>query len=756
MKLRKINGYYLFATITSLFFLIFGTGFVYCMMKQNRNQSIEFLYRAAEQESVTIRNQIKGNWEILDGVAACLSNMEEISQTELRYILQEINRDNTFIRMGLVDENGYTDLVDIDGIVYEQINLSGEQFFIDSMGGVRSISDTRRDPLKEGYINYYGVPVRKDGKVTGVLCGMNRTDKLRSVLDAPIFNAGGFSNIIKSSGEYVVRSLQFETFINHISEIGTFDERTLNAILTDLEGGKGNFVEYEYNGENQWAVYTPLEINDWYILSIVPEHVVNNHYSVVLGVILIISIAFVIIILFISYINYLTDKNRRLLEKLAYIDPLTENANFAKFQKDMQGLIGQEFERPYAFWYCDIDNFKFFNDLFGYEAGDRALKFFAKLIRDSLKPDELYCRVDADIFVGIRFYSEQAEMVNWFQQMYDKMEHYKPSGEQIYQLIVSMGIYCVEKPDDVLSVNNMQNRANMAQKHIKSRGNVKYAFYTDDIRKSVLVRNNMEFHMQQALDDEEFEVYVQPKVDIQNHNRIRGGEALVRWNRPEEGLVSPAEFIPLFEKNGFIIKLDRYVFRKVCGWLRGYLDQGNRPLRMAVNVSRIGLFQEDFLNYYVGIKEQYRIPDGVLELEFTEGIALDDYELFRSMVIELQENGFVCSMDDFGAGYSSLNILKELPIQVLKLDMLFFKKDTDIRRTRIVITNIVRMAKELNMATVSEGVEHWEQVEYLRSTGCDVVQGYVFAKPMPIMEFEKLVASMPDGFPDRDCEILRL
>ena len=308
----------------------------------------------------------------------------------------------------------------------------------------------------------------------------------------------------------------------------------------------------------------------------------------------------------------------------------------------------------------------------------------------------------------------------------------------------------MEKPEDVLSANDMQNRANMAQKHIKAHGNVKYAFYTDDIRRSILIRNDMESHMQQALEDEEFEVYVQPKVDIQNHNRIRGGEALVRWNRPGEGMISPAEFIPLFEKNGFIIKLDRYMFQKVCIWLRGYLDRGSQPLRMAVNVSRMGLFQEDFLSYYIGTKERFQIPDGILELEFTEGIALDDHELFRNMVIELQKHGFVCSMDDFGAGYSSLNILKELPIQVLKLDMLFFKKDTDMERARIVITNIIRMARELNMKTVSEGVERWEQVEFLKQTGCDVVQGYVFAKPMPVSEFEKLAASLPDGFPDQE------
>lgn len=755
MKLKKANGYYLFAAIISLVFLLFGTGFVYYMMKKNRDQSIQFLYRAAEQESVTVGNQIKSNWETLDGIAACLSNMGAISRPELLRILTDINKNNTFICMGLTDQDGLVDLVDIDGTVYEQTDLSGEVFFAESMNGAKSISDIQIETIKGRSVNYYGVPVRQNGEITGVLCGVNSVDNLRNVLDAPIFNAGGFSSIINSDGACVVSAPHLSA-LTHISELGTFEEGRYEQILEDLAAGREGFAEYQYNGAQQWAVYNPLGINDWYILSLVPERVVNDHYSMVLGVILIVSIAFVIIFWFIFRINRLMDRSRKQLEQLAYNDSLTGVSNFAGFKKDAQTLVEAGYDRPYAFWYCDIDNFKFFNDLFGYEAGDRALKFLSELIGSSLKPEELYCRVDADTFAGIRYYRRQEEMIAWFQSLYQEMEHYKPSGKQIYQLRLSMGIYCVEKPGDVLSVNDMQNRANMAQKHIKTHGNVKYAFYTDDIRKSILIRNNMESHMQQALEHEEFEVYIQPKVDIQNHNRIRGGEALVRWNRPGEGMVSPGEFIPLFERNGFIIKLDRYVFYRVCTWLKGYLDQGNRPLRLAVNVSRLGLFQEDFLSYYIGTKNHFQIPDGILELEFTEGIALDDHELFRNMVIELQTHGFVCSMDDFGAGYSSLNILKELPIQVLKLDMLFFRKDAEIKRSRIVITNIIRMAKELNMATVSEGVEHWEQVEFLKRTGCDVVQGYVFAKPMPIPEFEKLVASLPDGFPDQESEIPRL
>lgn len=215
-------------------------------------------------------------------------------------------------------------------------------------------------------------------------------------------------------------------------------------------------------------------------------------------------------------------------------------------------------------------------------------------------------------------------------------------------------------------------------------------------------------------------------------------EALSRWHSTERGIIPPNEFIPLFEKNGSIIQLDRMVFETLCQKAQQYLAEGRQPLVMACNVSRLGMFQNDFVDFYVGIKQKYEIPNGVLELEFTESIIWDNYDLFRQNVMELQKNGFLCAIDDFGSGYSSLNVLKNLPMDILKLDMLFFREESDVTRARTVIANIVVMAKELNMKTVAEGVEQMEQVEFLRKIGCDVVQGYVFARPMPMADFDQL------------------
>ena len=288
----------------------------------------------------------------------------------------------------------------------------------------------------------------------------------------------------------------------------------------------------------------------------------------------------------------------------------------------------------------------------------------------------------------------------------------------------------------------MIDRANMAQKSIKEQIGSQMTFYTEEIRNQTIKETEMEALGKEALEKEEFVIFMQPKVNIQEGNIIAGAEALVRWNSSQRGMISPGEFIPLFEKTGLVVDLDRYMFEKACQWLRNYLDAGRPALNVAVNVSRLGLFQEDFVEYYSGIKQKYRIPDFLLELEFTESVMLDDSSAFKNVVEILKKNGFRCSLDDFGSGYSSLNVLKNLSIDILKLDILFFKEGTDLRREQVVIANTVAMAKELNIRTIAEGVEDTEQVEFLKSIGCDVVQGYVFSRPMPLMEFDKMLKEL--------------
>lgn len=318
---------------------------------------------------------------------------------------------------------------------------------------------------------------------------------------------------------------------------------------------------------------------------------------------------------------------------------------------------------------------------------------------------------------------------------------------------LSMGFYCPESQDsDDVSINDMVNRANMAQKACKMLPGNQYCFFTDEIRLHALNETAIETEGKAGIQRGQFVPYFQPKINIQHGNRLVGAEVLARWIHPKKGLISPGEFIPVFEKAGLIVELDRYMFEEACKWLRNSLDKGYPQVNLAINVSRLGLLQQDFLDFYSKVKEQYQIPDHLLELEFTESLVFGDDEMFYNLVRELQSRGFVCSLDDFGSGYSSLNILKNLPVNILKLDILFFRESVDTQRERIVVSNIINMAKELNIKTIAEGVETLDSAEFLTRAGCDIVQGFVFEKPMPSADFSRLLLDMEGkAFIPRDC-----
>ena len=234
-------------------------------------------------------------------------------------------------------------------------------------------------------------------------------------------------------------------------------------------------------------------------------------------------------------------------------------------------------------------------------------------------------------------------------------------------------------------------------------------------------------------------VFLQPKYRLPEE-RIGGAEALVRWKSVTEGMIYPDEFIPLFEKNGFIIQLDLFVFETVCRTLRRWIDQGMAQVRISVNCSRLHFRDNNFLFEYIRIADKYNMDRSLIEIEVTESMVLENSSRLIHIIRNIKAAGFECSMDDFGSGYSSLNLIQTIPVDVLKLDKIFFHGEgVDLSRTEAVVTNIISMAKALSMETVAEGVEEREQVDMLKRAGCDYIQGYVFARPMDIPAFEKLV-----------------
>lgn len=306
--------------------------------------------------------------------------------------------------------------------------------------------------------------------------------------------------------------------------------------------------------------------------------------------------------------------------------------------------------------------------------------------------------------------------------------------ETMMPITFSIGRYPVE--DKTISVSAMYDRAIIAEMSVKRRFDVNIAQYEETMRQHILREQEIINEMNFALKSQQFEVWFQPQY---NHSSgaLIGAEALVRWRHPQKGLISPGLFIPVFEKNGFIYELDKYVWEQTCIYLKKWMQTEHSQLPVSVNISRYDIFRDDLVDVLIGLVDKYQIPVELLRLEITESAFSQSTGQIIRITKQLMDYGFTLEIDDFGSGYSSLNTLKDVTADILKLDMRFLESTENSARGGNILESIVRMAKWLGMSVIAEGVEEREQADYLQSIGCNYIQGYYYAKPMPAEEFEK-------------------
>ncbi|EQL09703.1 diguanylate cyclase domain protein [Clostridioides difficile CD86] len=445
----------------------------------------------------------------------------------------------------------------------------------------------------------------------------------------------------------------------------------------------------------------------------------------------------IICVILIFYIIYDKLNFKIKLQRIAYTDNLTGANTIDKFVIDANKILCKNTQVKYALLYIDIDKFKYINDLFGYEVGNEILRNLTKIIKRNIFEEEMFARISADNFIIIMKYIEE-DITKRLKTIFEELDLFNNNQEEKYKLVLSCGIYFI-LPED-RDINSIIDRANIPHKMAKGGHKSSYAFYDNKIHDQEIKEKEMENTMFSSLENKEFIIYLQPKIEL-NTGEIQGSEALVRWKRPDKGLIPPNEFIPFFERNGFVINLDLYVLEEVCIYLRKWIDAGINPVTVSVNVSRIHLYCNNFIETYKNIIDKYNIPAKYIELELTESIIFDNFDILIDIMNNLKKIGFLISMDDFGSGYSSLNMLKEIPMDILKLDQKFIMETYNSKRSKIIVTKVIEMAKELGMKVISEGVETEEQFKLLKEVKCDMAQGYLFGKPMPIEEFEHLIVS---------------
>ena len=423
--------------------------------------------------------------------------------------------------------------------------------------------------------------------------------------------------------------------------------------------------------------------------------------------------------------------NGVVVDYLATYDELTGIYNKQAFYAKTKEMLLDNPDKNFDLLRINIERFKVLNDLFGESTGDKLLRYIGKFLKEINLPLCVSGRLYADNFVVCyeAGKGDSRRMINTLQMVADSFAINN-------RTILSFGLYRID--DKTLPVSVMCDRANMAL--WKAKGNFKnpYCEYDEKMRQQVLKEQKIINAMEMAIQNKEFTLYLQPKYDIEK-GTIIAAEALVRWISLENGFISPGDFIPVFENNGFVYEVDKFIWEESCRYLRKWLDEGREVHPISVNVSRIDLYDPKLVQHLVDLREKYQLPSQYLELEITESAYTEDPEQIITITRQLREAGFVILMDDFGTGYSSLNMLKDIQIDVLKLDMGFLKSSDYSAKGGNILTAILKMAESLKMQTIAEGVETKEQVEFLKSIGCKYVQGFYYSKPLPVGEFEKLI-----------------
>lgn len=396
-------------------------------------------------------------------------------------------------------------------------------------------------------------------------------------------------------------------------------------------------------------------------------------------------------------------------------------------------LFRENLTKKFGVIVMDIAQFKSVNEFCGRSEGDRLLVFIAECLRhyEENRPLTHVCHIRADIFALCTAFQEKSELVEIVEDIRDRIQDFPFA----YRVLPSFGICVTAESNPAISY--LKDCATLALNSIKGKTFSTYAFFDDEMRRQMMREKQVENDIIPAIEKEELKLYVQPKVNMRT-GRIVGGEALVRWMHPQRGLIAPGEFIPVLEKNGFIINVDAYIWRKVFAFL-GKLKQENRPLvPISVNVSRVHAYDKNLCDTLMSLKKEYEVPAVYVPLELTESAFLEDEKGMYLRMKALRAQGFSISMDDFGTGYSTMNMLKNQPMDEIKIDRELIM-DIDNPKSKVIVQHTVNMLKDLDTKTIVEGVETEDQKSFLLQSGCEYAQGFLFYKPMPVEEFDELL-----------------
>ncbi len=735
--MKKVKRRYVTIFVLILCLLLMA-GVIYAFSYEiNRNMRVEMentLGDVAQQNNIAVSKEIYARFQLLISASKELNkNLDNIEGYLDRLAGLADNYD--FRRIGYVTSEGI--LYSTDGYAED---MSEYEFFRLGMAGEPTLTEGMDEWVdkEQRHVSRLAIPVYDESgaEVIGVFYAATGAEWMEEQLDAQAFEGRGYSCIIKVNGDIIAHSEASPIYEEHNfyeclsqSMVGKKSAEQMKLSLQKGESGIGSFIRA---GEQSFY-YTPLYVSNAeetrYMITIVPTEVLNTRMRPIMKNVEWLLLAMALLVIGgVTAFLFSQQSSRRELERLAYTDSLTLGDNFACFQekmKEKQGVHGYLIS-------MDISGFKIINNVCGVETGDAVLCHVWEILNSTIGEGEYAARIYADRFV-VFLAEEDREKIK------ARLERVICDVKNISEVLNTprvVPVFGIYETTNREPLENDYGKAVQAKNLVKGRRDQSYAFYEEVDFNKELEKREIEDGFERAIEEKQFEVWYQPKYRATD-GRLVGAEALIRWRKPDGSLLPPSGFIPIFEKNGMIPRLDEYVFRTVCEQQKRWEKEGKRMLPVSVNISRVSLYYYNIVEKYKAMAEELAVDTKYLQLEITESATIGNSEI-ANLIEDFHAVGFRMLLDDFGSGYSSLSSLNMMQFDTMKLDKSLIDYIGDENGEKL-LHYITRLGQNLGLTITAEGVETKAQVEFLRNLKCDDFQGYYFSKPLSSEEYEKLL-----------------
>ena len=744
-RIKRNRGFIIVPMVLLLVLVIaIGAGTIFTR-KLTISRMVDSLHHQVENQASSMYDKIDTRFSQLYGFSAAFTEEEIINREFVMEKLILFTDKTDFSHVYFVNTEG--DIYLANG---KRADISDTWYFKQCMEEIPCIERLDIEGLPEDAQIGFFVPVIFEKNVAGVLIGTYDEEQFQELFETTGIDVSGYSCLCDVEGNIIAITEMTKEELEkqkpgvlesgslfEVFEMCKFSDGNFPTIEKQLKANEGGKAVYSVQDENRYAMFEPVGVNEWYIFTMLHEDQIYEEASenirIVNLTLVAVMAAVVCIVIYVVFQErqQVTLANRQ-EEELRYVlahDDLTGVLTEKEFCRQLEMRLPQLKPREYCLIYLDVYKFKLVNEMFGYAKGDEFLTVLASELQQLAEEyNGLSGRISGDKFVLFLPYLDEV-----IQLFYTR----KDIGRKIFPIDIYLhyGIYIIEKTD--MPAAGMIDCAQLAQKTVKGDYDNYISYYDETLKQQIIKEQQIINSMTRALANGEFVIYLQPQYSYRD-GRIHGAEALVRWKSPTQGMIYPGDFIPVFERNGFILKLDENIWEQACQLLRQWLDEGRAPLPISINVSRMDLLKGNVAEKLKSLIDKYDLTPNLLHVEITESAYMDNPQQLILEINKLREFGFLVEMDDFGSGYSSLNMLKDLPIHVLKTDLKFLDSQGIEERRDQILDNVIKMAHEMGLTVVAEGVETKEQAEHLNHLDCEIMQGYYFAKPIPVEDFEKL------------------